>query len=87
MNSTGIRTLVISIYEKYSVVLFEGAVQLSFSKAEVKHFRRGVLFEGAAQIEYTWYMFPLSYRPVTGLLPFNYCYNICLIGTVTGHLQ
>ena len=40
MNTTGIKTLVISVYNKYSAVLFEGAVQLKiFPETKIKPFK------------------------------------------------
>ena len=40
MNASGMGALVISVYKKYSVVLFEGAAQLTlFPETRIKPFK------------------------------------------------
>ena len=55
MSTLGMKTLVISVYKSYGVVLFEGVVQLKlFPETKIKSFEwygSVAQFEAAAQIE------------------------------------
>ena len=55
MNTSGMGALIICVYKKYGVVLFEGTVQSTlFPETRIKTFRivpQLAQFEGVAQIE------------------------------------